>query len=291
MKILLTCQFFNYCSGSAVYIHDLSVELARRGHNVTVLSETGGALKASAVQNGVRTVDFSQIFDIQDEKFDIIHGSQFHPTQLALDFFPNTPAVFTIHSSFLNIENPFKHPAIRRYMVVKETEAEKYKDLNPVYIPLGIPFDKFNTKNEEKALQAKKDTGMTKKIVLFIGTHDFLRAKPLADLAKKGIDEDFEVWWIGKNFMPFKPPANVKCIPETFFIEKWIEVADETASILMGRVSVESWACGKSYWHYDVDEMGTIKKCELLPPPFDMSQYDIKYMTDRVEEVYSQAIV
>lgn len=287
MKILIACQFFNYCSGSAMYVHDLAVELKKRNHEVTILSELGGEVSSSALKHGIRLIDFSQIFTIQDEKFDVLHLNQYGPADMALQFFEDTPAVFTIHSE-LSIENPYIHPNIKKYIAIRPTIVDKYKELDPVLVWNGIDFERFNTKNKETVEKKKQEVHLHKEIVLFVGTIDTLRAPAIKDLIDKTRQNREEFWVVGRNFLPFKLPDAVKMMPETFFSEKWVEMADVCAGILVGRTAIEAWACGKPYVCYDIDDAGSIQSVTRMEPPADMTQYDIKFMTSSIENTYNE---
>lgn len=289
MKILIACQFFNYCSGSAMYVHDLAIELKKRGNEVTIFSDIGGEISNSAIKNGIRVVDFSQIFSIQNEKFDVLHLNQYHSSEMALEFFTDIPAVMTLHNDF-DIEIPYRHSSIKKYIAVRPFIADKYKALHPVLIYNGIDFERFNTKNIEKVNEEKTKLGIHKKVVVFIGTYDKLREKSIRDLKERGDEEPFEVVFVGRNMLPHAPPIGISATPETFFVEKFIEASDGVAGILVGRTALEAWACGKDYHCYTVDQNGEILNYEVMPPPADISQYDIKYMTDRVEEVYKEVV-
>lgn len=288
MKILITCQFFNYLSGSATYVYNLGSELVKRGHDVTILSEVGGDIKSAALKNGIHVVDFSNIFDLQEDKFDVIHCQQKNATELVFEFF-DAPAVSTIHSE-LNIEEAVINPKIKQYVAVRHSIAEKYKELNPIIIPIGIDFERFNTKNKDK-INLIKDTALSKgplkNIVLFVGTIDNLRVRTIDDLIMRSTSEDFELWVVGKNFLGVSFPPEVKYFPETFFIEKYVEMCDETAGILTGTTMFEGFACGKPYRQYDVDSTGKILGQYLISVPEDQSQFDIKHVTDEYEKVYN----
>lgn len=289
MKILITCDSFNYCSGSATYVHDLAIELKKRGNEVTILSTIGGEITNSALQKGIKCFDFSNVFEIQDEVFDIIHCNQYDPAKIAMEFW-DTPAVMTLHNS-LGFEKPFIHPNIKRYIAAKPSEVETFKDLNPVLVNIGVDFERFNKANADK-VKLKKDTmNLQKPVVFFIGTFDILREKPLLDLYKKGKEQGFEIVFVGRSMLKYDPPEDIKCVPETFYIEKWIEASDGVASILIGRTAIEAWACGKDYYCYTVDGKGNILDFEIMPPPEDMSKYDIRFMTDRIVELYQEAIL
>lgn len=288
MKILISCQFFNYCSGSATYVYDLAVELVKRGHSVTVLSQIGGEISNAAGLKGIRLLDFSQIFEIQDETFDIMHLNQSGPAELTLAYF-DFPAVMTLHSS-LGIESPFIHNNIKHYIAAKPSEVETFKELTPILIDIGVDFERFNTKGRTDILAKKEELGIKKEVVAFIGSFDMLREQSLYDLIKKSKEEDFEIIYIGQSMLKHGLPEEISKVPETFFIEKWIESVDKVASILIGRTAIEAWACGKDYYCYDVDSRGNIKSVTLMPPPEDMTKYDIKTMTTEIEKLYQSAI-
>lgn len=288
MNILIACQFFDYCSGSAMYAYDLAVELKKRGNTVTILSAIGGEISNLAIQAGIRLVDNSQIFDIKDEKFDVLHLNQWYPAELALEYFPTVPAVFTIHSE-LSIEKPYiAKDKIMRYIGIRPSVCTKYADLEPVLIWNGIDFSRFNTSNEDVIMKKKIATKMQKEILLFVGTIDGLRANAISDLMQSE-SKGKELWLVGKNMLPFPvPPEKAKILPETFFVEKWTEMADICAGIMIGRTAIEAWACGKPYLCYTVTDSGAISAKELMLPPADMSKYDIRHMTDSIERIYKQ---
>lgn len=286
MKILIASQFFNYCSGSAMYVHNLGVELVKRGHEVTVLSECAGEIRNSAAQKGVRCIDFSDVFDIMDEKFDVIHCNQYGPSELALCYF-DSPAVFTIHSD-LGIETVYRHRNIKKYIAVRDTTTLKHPDLDIIRINFGIDLDRFNTKNAELIELKKNEAKQTRTIVLFVGTIDKLRINAIKDLVEKSETENFDLWIVGQNFLNYIPPERVTILPETFFIEKWVEMADECAGIILGTTAVEGWACGKPYRRYEVNEAGEILWTRTEQVPEDISEYDIKNVTEKIEKVYQE---
>lgn len=290
MKILIACEYFNYCSGSATYVFDLANELKKRNHEVTILSAVGGELKRIAEKNAIRCIDFSNVWEIQDEKFDIIHCNQYDPSKIALDFF-DAPAVMTLHNS-LGFETPYIHPNIKRYIAAKESEVEKFKHLNPLLINIGVDFERFNRKGSDTMAEKKKTMNLQKPCVFFIGTFDKLREKALTALYELGRrkDRNFEVIFVGRSMVEYNPPQTIKHVQETFYIEKWIQASDGVAGILQGRTCIEAWACGKDYYCYNVDKDGNILDWKILPPPEDMTKYDVKFMTDKILELYNEVL-
>lgn len=280
MNILITCQFFNYYSGSALYNYELACRLKTLGHTVTILSDIGGEIGHMALKNGIQLTDFTNVFDIQDESYDVCFGSQYEPCKIVHTFFPSVPIINIIHSE-LNIEKPFIRPSNIKYVGVRPAIVAQFHDLHPTLIWNGIDFTRFNTHNQQKIAELKAEKGMTKKILLFVGTVDYLRQGVLQKVAKECEESNGskELWVVGKNF-GFTLPESVKVMPETFFIEKWTEMCDETIGIMLGRTTIEGWACNKPGRMFIVDEHGIIISETVENPPQDMTQFDIITMVD-----------
>lgn len=277
MKILITCQFFNYFSGSATYVLDLALELKRRGNDVTIMSNIGGEITEQARAGHVRVVDFNEIADIINYPFDIIHANQQGPTEIAALMF-DAPIVQTLHNS-LGHESPYIHPKVRKYVAAKPSEVELFKALSPELVTLAVDLNKYSP-------QKRSVKRWINRTIAFIGTYDYLREKPLKRLIELGEEQGFEVVYIGRPMQPLDLPKSVKIIEETSDIPNLMNSVDAVASILQGRTAVEAWACGKDYWCFDVDRGGNILSLEVIPPPVDMIPHDIRYMTDRMESIY-----
>ena len=74
--------------------------------------------------------------------------------------------------------------------------------------------------------------------------------------------------------------------PSTLDVEKYTKNCSETASILLGRTTVEGWLCGKAGWIYDVDASGQIKGKTLYEVPEDID----KFRADNVAKEIRSAI-
>lgn len=290
MNILIACQSFNFCSGTSMYVHDLALELKARGNDVTILSDLGGEIANSAIKAGIKVVDFSQIFTIQDVKFDVMHLNGIHASDMALEFFPNVPAVVTIHSELQAVDQPYVHPGIRSYIAVRPEIANRYLSLAPIVIPDGIDFSRFNTKRAAEIQAKKGEVGMKKEIRAFDGGINSLSSISLRDTMDGMEEGNYDLWVIGRSFLPFVLPAPIQMLAETFFIEKWVEMADLIVGIKIGRSAIEAWACGKPYLCYDIDDRGKILNKVKIDPPEDMTQYDIVNVTDQILTVYIHAM-
>lgn len=284
MKILITCQNFNYLSGSALYNYELARELVKLGHDVTVVSEIGGILTDKALGHGIEVSGFNDIFSLPD----VIHSNQPNPTKWALKIFPNIPIVCTIHSQFI-YEEPVIDDRIQMYISVKREVTEKLKNMfihNIEQVPIPVDFERFKPYT---GLRDERDLNK-KKLVVCPMTIDHLRQETIFDLIRRSEDEDFDLWFVGKklhNCLEFDLPDNVKWFDESWDIENYIKEADETAGIMLGKMTIESWACGKRSWVYTVSGNGQILSKELLPPPADIAKYDSKLIAKRMEQIYA----
>lgn len=247
MKILLTCPYFNFPTDVPMYVHNCAVELVKKGHEVTILSEVGGEIRNSAELNGVRCIDFSNIFDIQDETFDVInaHGKQY--AELALEYF-DVPCLY--HGEVLLHKN-----------VVRKDP-----------IDIGVDTAKFNTKNAERIKEIKQEAGQTKKITLFVGPITKQNEQIIKRLSKEE-----ELWIVGANQLSHALPEHIKIHNETFFIEKWLEMADEVCGTSL-YMRHNAFACGKPFRQFTTDNEGNILSEELLEPtevqPLNIDEYE-----------------
>ena len=77
----------------------------------------------------------------------------------------------------------------------------------------------------------------------------------------------------------------------TLLIEpKFIHECGETAGILLGRTTIESWMCGKPSWIYNVDNLGNIVDKKLYEVPNDMEKFNSKYVSEKIKEEYLKVI-
>ena len=80
--------------------------------------------------------------------------------------------------------------------------------------------------------------------------------------------------------------------PETWDIEEHLKDATETAGIMLGRTSIEGWACGLPAIIYDVDTDGRIKSITHyeVPSAEEMKKFDSRLVAKRILDIYNQAI-
>mgnify|MGYP001603856062 CR=1 FL=1 len=288
MNILFACIEFKSYTGMPMYIYELSRRYVQLGHKVSIVAlEVGDEITDRARANGVDVYSFKEMPQI---KPDVLHLNEYEPSYLSVVAWPRVPAVATVHSQY-PCEQPFNHPNIKRYICIRPEIIDKIKRGDGIpaskirFIPNGIDFDRFNTLNTELK--------QPKKLVVFAGTIDPLRKKSIVHLVDKSINEDFNLLLIGKKhdtYLDHGLPSNVEWMDSVWDIESYIKQADETAGILLGRTTLESWRCGIPCWIYDVDLQGCIKSVKLHQPPKDIDKYNINNVADRILALYKEVL-
>ena len=86
--------------------------------------------------------------------------------------------------------------------------------------------------------------------------------------------------------------THVKYFNSTWKTEDFIKRASETAGILLGRTTIESWFCGKPAWIYKVDSSGNILDKNLINPPSneELSKFDSNVVVELIEDKYYKLI-
>lgn len=315
LNILLSCLSFKTFTGSEVYVYELAKGLTKKGHNVTVLSEIGGPLTDMAKRNGIKVFSFSEppgfkrgdgiwmsqtpngpeksqenmLYKISEPNFDLIHVQHEPVTNLILQLYPKEEKVTTIHSEVIDLEKPVLNDTIKKYICIrpeiKEHIITNYdiseNDIEIVYNP--IDENRFKPNNKP-----------SKNYVLFVGTIDYLRENSIRDLIEYTKENELELWLVGENKSNYLDEIlqnpHVKKLQPTWNTEKYITESKETAGILLGRTTIESWMCGKKSWIYNVDSSGYILNKTLTEPPNDLEKFKSSNVVDKINEIYLQII-
>lgn len=267
MRILISLVDFSHLTGSPLYNYTLARELVLLGNDVTIYSATiGGIITEKAQEAGIKVTDWV----LDKEEFDIMHLNQNWSAHL-LDKY-DIPAIYTIHSEF-PCEQPIRNPKIKKYIAIRPSIAKHWDiDCEIIYNP--IDFERFHPFSKPK-----------EEMTLFVGTIDWLRFKSASYLLSHGVNvrfvgEKFAIWANGlKNWYP-----------ATWNIEEHLKEATETAGVMLGRTTLEGFACGLPSTIFTVDEKGAILKKETLQPPGDMSLYDSKLVAKKILEIYKSII-
>ena len=311
IKVMLSSLFFKTFTGSEMYVYELARGLKKLNCDVTVLSDIEGPLSKLANQQGIKTLPFSNppgyklgdgkwgmntpqgfvqsqpnmLYKMSDVNFDIIHVQHNPISQRVCDMYPNIPKISTIHSEVIELENPYIHNSIKKYICIRP-EIQKHvvdnfnvveSDTEVIYNPIDTKrFNTTNTKNYP--------------YVLFVGTIDYLREKTIRDLVEYSKSIGKELWLVGENKSNYLPEllkySHVKHFQATNKVEEYVKNCSETAGILLGRTTIEGWLCGKSGWIYNVDNSGNIIDKQKHEVPSDVSKFDSLEVAKKIKEEY-----
>ena len=315
IKVLLSSLFFKTFTGSEMYVYELARGLKKLNCDITVLSDIDGPLSTLANQQGIKTLPFSNppgyklgdgkwgmntpqgfvqsqpnmLYKMSDVNFDIIHVQHNPISQRVCDMYPNTPKISTIHSEVIELENPFIHDSIKKYICIRP-EIQKHvvdnfniDETNTDVIYNPIDTNRFNNVNTK-----------TYPYVLFVGTIDYLREKTIRDLVEYSKSIGKELWLVGENKSNYLPEllnsSHVKHFQATNKVEEYVKNCSETAGILLGRTTIEGWLCGKSGWIYNVDNHGNIIDKKKHEVPSDVNKFNSDEVAKKIKHEYIRII-
>ena len=315
LKVLLSSLFFKEFTGSEMYVFELAKELVNLNCNVTVLSDINGPLSKIANQYKIKTLshnnppgyilgDGNIAFDTPQGKmktepgklyrwgkydFDVIHVQHKPITERILQMYPDIPKVSTIHSEVISLEEPVSHESIMKYITIRPEITNKIVNDNGIdktkteliYNP--IDTTRFNTKGTKEG-----------NYILFVGSIDYLRKQTILDISEYAKSIDKELWLVGDNKSTYLTELlkekHVRYFPSTQRVEKYVKECFETAGILLGRTTIESWLCGKPSWIYQVNDRGEILSKERTTPPEDISKFYSSEVAKKIKKVYIDSI-
>jgi len=317
LKILLSCLFFKTFTGSEVYVYELARTLVGLGHDVTVLSDVGKPLEDMAKRLGIKTYSLKEppgfklgdgkwslntpqgmvvstpntMYKVSEVNFDIIHVQHEPTTNFICQLYPNIPKISTIHSEVISLEKPVINDTIREYICIR---PEIQQHIIDVY---EIPKDKTSViyNPVDKNRFSNKNTNV-ENAVLFVGSIDYLRENTIKDLISYSKENGKELWLVGDNksnyLQDILKNTHVKYFNSTWKTEDFIKRASETAGILLGRTTIESWFCGKPAWIYKVDSSGNILDKNLITPPSneELNKFDSNVVVELIEDKYYKLI-
>lgn len=293
MNILYTVLRFSRLTGSEIYVYELAREMIKKGHKASILSDCGDLIADKAKEIGIELLSKD---DLKGKKFDILHLSHHFYSELALKKFPKTPAVMTIHSEVIpEFEYPIDNKNIKYFICIRKTIADQlkekgYKNTEIIYNP--IDYSRFN---KDGLIPNKK------RIILFVGRPDSLRAQTILHLIDSiRFTENSSVWFIGKGFekyglmisdvLPARAREKVNFMGEIWNTEQYVKQCSITASVMMGRTTIEGWACGKPGFIFNIDKDGKILDIKVEEPPKNMARFDSRVVADQIERLYRKAL-
>jgi hypothetical protein len=133
LRILITNYLLTARTGSEMYVHDLSLALAARGHTPLVYSPELGALADELVKHGVEVRDSLKDFS---QPPDIVHGQHTVPAVEALLRFRRIPGIYVCHDATNRVDTPPLFPRILRHVAVDYNCRERVRRA-------GVPPDRI----------------------------------------------------------------------------------------------------------------------------------------------------
>jgi len=319
LKVLMGCLNFQGLTGSEISTLETAKGLAKNGCDVSVIS-TAVSPKFKQTCNryniktylmseppgykmgdgkwGVNTLQGHQLskpgvlYAVKPTDFDIIHANHEPITKQLLQLYPDKKFVNIVRSEVIDLENPIVDTKIKKYIAIrpsiKDYIVENFAIGKDIVEVIYNPFDKSRFKKQSLP------SGTDKKVTLFVGTMDYLREKSIRDLVDKCVEQNKELWLVGKDSNSYgvklgQDNEHVKYFPPTDNIEEFFYKCDETAGIMLGRTTIEGFLCGKPAIIYNVDKQGNIIDSEFMEVPEDLSIFDVDSIIPKIKETYIDA--
>ena len=265
MRILLTTRKMGYLSGSCLYVYELARELSKT-NDVTVLSDwtvigsDGEKLKKGL--KGVKKISYMR------GEYDVVIASQFCPEV-------KCPVINVVHSEY-DVETPISNcnayiairPSIRDHII-----AEHNIDSDKIFVVYnGVDLERFKPMDKPK-----RDF----KLTVVPCTIDKLREKFINHLCSLSNEKNVYMFFGDYYNAKVNKTPYTLFYPAKFDIEKVIAQADEVAGILLGRVNLESMACGVPSLIYNPDTLESYKfECEDFK-----ERHDIKMVSKELLDI------
>jgi len=253
VNILLCCLSYREYTGSELYFYELSTALRASGHIVSIFSP----FVDNPLRDKTKYIKFPNKDEIKKETYDMVLFSHGKVVWDYLKDVKTNKLINIIHSEVIDLEEPVDDSSINVYVGIRPSIVDFIKSKIPagnvklIYNPFD--FTRFN------AQDCKKKKSIKDKVVLFPGSLDYLRYKPLRYLLDLSEKQNFKVMHVGRsdystvhqNFSSYEPVWN---------IEKYYKQCDIVSGIFLGRTSIEGLLCNKKVLQFDVDNKGTIKR-------------------------------
>lgn len=318
LKILLGCLNFAGNTGSEISTLETAKGLAKLGCKVTVVSanisqrfymiakrhgidvahiqeppgyKVGDGEWGMQGPDGVIASKPNTLYKIFEPEFDVIHANHTPITQRLLELYPNHKFVNIVRSEVIDLEDPVIDPRIKKYIAIRPTIKDHLMDNFDIEEDkIDVIYNIFDQTRFKEA-PAKQNE---KKVILFVGTMDYLRRRPIEDLIETANNEDSIVWLVGKDTDGYAKEFaeqydNVEYFGETDKIEEYYHKCDQTAGIFLGRTTIEGFLCGKPALIYTVDKTGDVTNKEFQEVPEDMSIFNPDEIIKQLKETYVEA--
>lgn len=279
MKVLITCLSYNSRTGSELYFYELAHALHNAGCNVTIAPLQSGEL----IKNTNTDIKIVQRTHV-DAQYDMIIISHAVGTYDIIKHIKCKKIINVIHSEVIqrwedpilghkNITYVTIRPAIQQFV------KQRYNiDSHLIYNPFNL--DIYNEIN------CKKTDRLSEKIVLYPGTLNYLRIKPLLHLLDMSIEQNFKVIHVGNpDGIDVPTHVNLEHNRETSDMVSFYKQCDIVAGILLGRTSIEGLLSGKKVFQFDVDTQGNIIKNYWYKHDTSFDVFDRNFVAKQILEL------
>lgn len=315
LKVLLGVLNFRGLTGSEVSTLELAKGLSQKGCDVSVISTSvspeferickkykiktyttnnppgylmGDGVKILNTPQGQVKTEKGRYYKLTNADYDIIQTNHKPITEFLLNLYPEHKFVTVVRSEVIDLENPVKDERVKHYIAIRPS-IKKYINEN-FDVPndeIDVIYNPFDTKRFTPKESPKND----KETILFVGTMDYLRKRPIEDLIQKCNEEDKILWLVGKDTMGYageysEQYENVIYFGESDKVEDFYHKCDVTAGILLGRTTIEGYLCGKPGWIYYVDKEGNIKDKEFTQVPDNLEIFESEYSINKFKHIY-----
>ena len=315
IKVLLGVLNFQGITGSEVSTLELAKGLSKNGCEVSVIStKVGKKFETICKQHNIKTyttnnppgfllgdgksilntpqgqvkTESGRFYKIKNVDFDIIQTNHKPITELLLNLYPEKKFLTVVRSEIIDLENPIVDDKVKKYISIRPSIKDYLiNDFGIEESKIDVIYNPFDTSR----FQVKEKPNNDKEVILFVGTMDYLRKKPIEHLIEKVNEEDKVLWLVGNDTMGYGKEFsdkfnNVSYFPVTDKIEEFYHKCDVTAGIMLGRTTIEGYLCGKPSWIYNVDKKGEIIDFNYTEVPEDLSVFEMDYSINKFKNTY-----
>jgi len=305
IKVLLGVLNFQGLTGSEVSTLELAKGLSKNGCEVSVIStKVGKKFETICKQHNIKTyttnnppgfllgdgksilntpqgqvkTESGRFYKIKNVDFDIIQTNHKPITELLLNLYPEKKFLTVVRSEIIDLENPIVDDKVKKYISIRPSIKDYLiNDFGIEESKIDVIYNPFDTSRFQ--------------VILFVGTMDYLRKKPIEHLIEKVNEEDKVLWLVGNDTMGYGKEFsdkfnNVSYFPVTDKIEEFYHKCDVTAGIMLGRTTIEGYLCGKPSWIYNVDKKGEIIDFNYTEVPEDLSVFEMDYSINKFKNTY-----
>lgn len=276
MKILLALLQYGKLTGSELYVYELARELLALGHHVGIASLATNMDSELVGRLQHENLEYYQLADAPND-WDIVHCSQTSVTEMCKLMF-KCPIIQTVHSEVLDkYESPVD--GIAHYVAIRPKIFERLMDKYPVD-KVSLIYNGVD-KNRFKPFEIKH------KSIIFPGTVNYLRAKAFQDVAKY-MEDGYKIIYVGDGWPKEGAKGNAYFMKPRWDIENVYKMGSMTASIMLGRTSIEGWMMGLPALIYEIDDKGEIIKKKIQEPLNNLERYHSDYMAREIVKIYER---